>query len=137
MRDFNMKHSVITVSLAARDYPRALHSISSDDEQSKIAGLQRQVEILTAALDQTDSTVELSLVEPLPDSDQVERFDQLVQDIRGSISLRSCADLTVAYGAKDSWMDLSDLQVRVTASELINKFNREGVEPPSMWYSLV
>jgi hypothetical protein len=124
MQDINtMKQAAINIS--ARDYPRALSSLS--DEFSLPVTINKKPEIEDDGI----------YIDPLPSPDQTEPLDSMRERIKSSLTNRSCNDLLNIYGKKAYWQNLSDLEIKFTAIALIEIFNEQGIDPASFWNSLV
>lgn len=122
-----MKQTSIHIPISDRDYPRAprtFTSRSSDDVQQ------------SASSDQYEDDSQ-ELVEPLSGEEKTRAVDRLRSDVRSEFNRSTTAELLSTFGVQSIWSQYSDFEIHVRATELIDKFNREGIDYPSFWNSLV
>lgn len=124
MQDISMKQTSISIPISERDYPRAPRQFSSHSSM--------EISVSTV---QTEDDV--TLVEPLAGPEYTIGLDKLRSEVRSDVNLRNSNDLLAEFGVQSNWSKLSDIEIHIRASELIEKFNREGIEYPSFWNSLV
>lgn len=121
-----MKQTSIHIPISDRDYPRAPREFSSrsSDQEEVIPQL---------ANDQDD----MSLIEPLAGEEKTRELERIRSTVRSEFNSRKAKDLIAEFGVQSNWSKYSDFEIHVRATELIEKFNREGIDFPSFWNSLV
>lgn len=136
-----MKSTSIVLPLAARDYPKAIFSRSSEDESNDdkqtIAELRRQVAFLEERLAFYTQTEELP--EDLQGGDVLEtpeEDDKLAQrreHIQAEIDNLTSENMFLIYNNKATWDTLSSLDAKLYATALIKRCSQEKIAANPLW----